>query len=208
MKVEISKIDVGDYSVREDFDEEHLEEIRKSLEQDGQWNRIKLRTAENGNYKLIAGHYRLQAAKELGWDEIEVNVEDVDNEEADLLSIKTNMLRKEMEQREMGEVLVDILEEYELSQRKLADKLGKSKNWVNTRVRLALDLHSDVVDALEDEKISSTIANVIGGLDKELQPEFMEHLISRNTAEDKEAREPVEAVLKKDVGTIFEEGRG
>lgn len=187
MQIRISNIDVGEHSVRDDMEEEHITEIADSFEQDGQWNPIIIRPDKNGNYNLIAGHYRLEAAKRLGWDEVEASVRDVSDVEADMLSLKTNLMRQSMGQVEEGKVLQEMIEEYDLSQRELAQRVGKSQSWVNQRLKIAFDLHEDITQAVDDGEISFDIATVIGRLEKDQQPELLELITERNINDSSEA---------------------
>lgn len=204
MKVKVSRIEQGEYTVREELDDDHVKEIADSFEEDGQWNPIIVRPSENGSeYDVIAGHNRLAAAKRLGWDEIDAEVKDVDESEADLLSLKTNLLRQEMKQIEQGRVLNKMLQEHGLSQKELAEKIGKSRSWVNRRVRLALDLHEDVVDLLDEEKISSTIAATTGSIEKSKQPEFAKYVLREDVNNREDA---YEAKRRFENDTIFTTG--
>ena len=88
MKIRISKIDDAAFNVRETLNQEPLDELKNSLKEDGQWDSILIRP--NGEtFELIAGHRRLQAAKELGWTEIEASIKDVNDTEALLIALKT-----------------------------------------------------------------------------------------------------------------------
>jgi len=89
MKIELSKVQIGRFRVREKLDEDHIKDIMQSLAKDGQWNPIIVRPAkERGYYELIAGEYRVEAAKRLGWKEIEATVKDVDDITADFAENK------------------------------------------------------------------------------------------------------------------------
>ena len=73
MKIRISKIDDSAFTVREKLNQEPLDELKESLKEDGQWDPIIVRQ-KGERYEVIAGHRRVQAAKELGWAEIEATV--------------------------------------------------------------------------------------------------------------------------------------
>jgi ParB family chromosome partitioning protein len=209
MQMRVSKVVTGPYSVREDFNEEHVREIAESFEREGQWNPIIVTPRDNGadEYELISGHYRLRAAKEIGWDSIEATVKDIEEDEADLLSLKTNMMRQGMEQREQGEVIVQMMNEHELSQAEIADRLSRSEDWVHRRVRLALDLHEDVINALNDGEISNTIASIAGRIDENQQPAFVRYVKNRDVSSQPEAREARRRLVNDTIYTIGYEGR-
>jgi len=76
MKVDVEKVHLPPFQIREEIDQEHVEEIKESFREDGQWNPIIIRPSEkeDGTYEVVSGAHRLQAAKDLGWSEIDANV--------------------------------------------------------------------------------------------------------------------------------------
>lgn len=177
MKIDINNIDEGRFVIRDENNEEYVAQLAASLKEDGQWVPIIVRPKPDGRYEVIAGHYRLHAAKKAGFTEIEATVRDLLDEYADILSLKTNMLRLEMTPREQGQVLAKIMEEHGLSQREIAKRLNVSPDWVSQRVRVALELHEKVASALDDGKINFNVAAVIAGIDILRQPEFLQLMI-------------------------------
>ena len=69
-------------------------------------------------YELIAGHRRVQAAKEIGWSDIEGNVVNVSDSEALFLALKTNLMREDMNERERGKILHEISQEFKLKSKR------------------------------------------------------------------------------------------
>lgn len=187
MKIDIEKIDVGRFSIREEIDQEFLEQLTQSLLDDGQWHPIIVRPIEGGKYQLISGHYRLQASKKAGLSEIEANVRDLSDEEADLLSLKTNMLRHGMTAREEGRVLSEIMERYKWNQSEIARKLSVESKWVGRRLRVALDLHEAVAKTLDNGEINFSVASVIGGVPVKAQPTLMKIFLERGVTSMTEA---------------------
>ncbi len=207
MKIKISKIKVGKFSIRDKIDEEHINIIRESFKLDGQWNPVIVRPDGEGNYELIAGHYRIQAAKELGWDEIEATVKDLENLDADVLSLKTNIIRAEMSPTEKGKVINKIITEYGISQKGLADKLGISQAQVSKLLTLALSLHKSVADALSNGDINYGVASVIGSLELEKQHAFLKLIKERKITQPSEASNLKAKFLNNTIYTIGYQGR-
>ena len=158
MKIDIKKIDEGRFVIREENNKDYVDQLAASLKNDGQWNPIIIRPKTDGRYEIIAGHYRLQAAKKAGFKEIEATVRDLPNEDADVLSIKTNLLRLEMTAREQGQVINKMMEAYGWNQGEIAKRLNVSPDWVSQRVRVALALHDEVAKALDGGKINFSVA--------------------------------------------------
>ena len=79
MKIKLSKIKFSKYDPREEIDEDYINELAKSIEQDGLWNPILVKNLSNGEYVLISGGHRLRAVQKIGWDEIEAKLLDVED---------------------------------------------------------------------------------------------------------------------------------
>jgi ParB family transcriptional regulator, chromosome partitioning protein len=129
---------------------------------------------------LISGHRRVQAAKEIGWEEIEGNVVNVSDSEALFLALKTNLMREDMNVREQGKVLHEMVTTFNLNTNQLAKKLGKNFEWVNGRILLAMNLNEDVAKALTDKKINQSVAEVIGTIDDSFQTNFLLYILENN----------------------------
>lgn len=212
MKIKLSQVKMGNFTVRDDIEGEYLKELKESLKNDGQWDPIIVRPS-NGGYEVIAGHTRFQAAKELGWNDIEAAVKDLSDEEADFLALKTNLMRKDMSEIEEGKVLQRIMIKHKVSERAVADKLGKSRNWVSRRVTLVLDIIEEVQKALEDGKISMEHANLISQINQEKfndwqekQKEFLIQIIDNNWTRD-ETRKQLKRFFNQTIFTIGYEGK-
>jgi len=187
MKIDIDKIDEGRFVIREENNTEYIDQLSQSLQSDGQWNPIIVRPKEGGRYEVIAGHYRLKAAKKAGFKEVEATVRDLPDEEADVLSIKTNLLRMEMTVREQGKVLSKMMESYGWNQTELARKLNVGQQWVARRLRVALELHEEVAKALDQGKIGFQVAAIIAGIAPEEQLQFMQIIIKKGITDHTDA---------------------
>jgi len=208
MKIDISKIDEGRFAIREEINQEYVKQLAQSFVEDGQWNPIIVRPKPNGRYELIAGHYRLQASKEAGFKEIEATVRDLADEEADILSLKTNLLRLEMTAREQGKVLSKMMERYGWSQRELGKRLNVDPSWIGRRIRVALELHELVAKALDEGKISMDIASIISSVVISQQPELLKIIIERGITQSPDASKIKQQFLNDTIFTIGYQGRG
>lgn len=206
MKVALDSIDIGPFSVREAVDEEHVSQIAESLEEDGQWDPIIVRPNENGGYEMIAGHTRYRAARQIGWDELEANVKNVDEEEAENLALKTNLKRKGMTKIEEGKAINQMLRNQGLTQRELANKLGKSQRWVSERVKVALELAPEVRGLVEEGDISYNIARIVTQVDENRQLDLAKILVERDITQAAEASQTKNQFENDTVYTVGYEG--
>jgi ParB family chromosome partitioning protein len=162
MRMELSRIQVGRFRIREKLDEEHLKEVTESLRKDGQWDPIMVRPAkERGYYELIAGEYRFEAAKRLGWKDIEATVKDADDVIADFLALKTNIIRQSMTSLEEGIALRKYIIEYKMTQDHIAKELDRSPSWVSERLALVLSISEEVRKALIAGEVTVSQAVII-----------------------------------------------
>lgn len=204
MKVSLEKIRNDQFDVREEHDEDHVKQISESLENDGQWIPIIVRPSseDNNSYDLIAGHTRYRAAKQIGWDEIEATVKDVDENGAKQLALKTNLKRKGMSKIEEGKVINDLLTEHEMSQGTLAEHLGKSQRWVNERIKVALELDPKVKGLVQEGELSYTIARIVTQVPEDRQLDFAEHLLENEVTNSAEASRYKKRFLNDTIYTI------
>ncbi len=207
MKIDISKIDEGRFAIREELNIEYVKQLSESLLRDGQWNPIIIRPKGDGRYELIAGHYRLQASKEAGLQEIEATVRVISDDEADVLSLKTNLLRLEMSAREQGRVLGKMMERYGWTQTELAKRLNVDHNWINRRIRVALELHEAVAKALDEGKINMDVAAIISSVSISRQPELLRIIVEKGITQSADAVNARRQFLNDTVFTIGYQGR-
>ena len=107
MKIQIFQIKVNEG--RREASPEAIQELADSISKIGLLNPITV----DKDYTLIAGLHRLEAAKLLGWKEIECNVNDLEGLMAELAEVDENFVRKGLSKVEYGELLLRRKEIYE-----------------------------------------------------------------------------------------------
>lgn len=207
MEIKLKNLRTDVFDVRDDSDEDNYEMLKGSLGKDGQWDPIMVRPGTNGDYEVISGHTRVKAAEDLGWDTIEANVKDVDDKKADELSLKTNLVRSGMSKVEEGRVLNHMINEYGITQGELADRLGKSTNWISSRIRMALKLHEDVQDMMERGDLSFSIARSLSSVDKSDQPDLAKRFLQEEPTTTTEANEIKSRYFNDTIYTIGYQGK-
>jgi ParB-like chromosome segregation protein Spo0J len=99
----IEKIKIDTIKVKEGgkpVDKNEVEVLAESMRNGLQINAILV----NLNHELISGEHRLEAAKLLGWTEIEANIQDITEERAEIAKIEENLIRKHLNFVEVGEL--------------------------------------------------------------------------------------------------------
>jgi len=179
MKLDLQKILVGSFRVREKLDEEHVQEIMASFEKHGQWNPIMVVPSKTtpGFYDLVSGEHRFEAAKRLKWKDIEATIKDVDPITAKFLSLKANIIgTKSMSPLEEGLAIRSYMVDHDLNQDQISKELGRSPQWVSERIALALDISEPVQEALSAGVVTLKQALIISQID-ENQEEFLSILV-------------------------------
>jgi ParB family chromosome partitioning protein len=92
-----------------------------------------------------------------------------------------------MSKIEEGKVVNNLLDREGITQKELAGRLGVSSDWVNDRMRVALDLEPEVKGLVEAGDLSYTLARVVRRIDENRQLEFAELLIDNDVTTETEA---------------------
>ena len=119
------------------FDVDALHELAASIREHGVLQPILVRPLGANRYQLVAGERRWRASREAGLETIPALVEDLDDEAALEISIIENLQREDLSPLEEATMYDRMIHEHGYSIRKLADKLGKDKGYVENRLRLA-----------------------------------------------------------------------
>ncbi len=165
-KLNINEIEPNRNQPRKNFSEKGLEELAKSIEQNGIIQPILVRPMSDGSYQLIAGERRWRAARMAGFHEVPVTIREMTDEEASVFALIENLQREDLNPVEEAEGLKSLIETYGFTQEETADKVGKSRTAVTNTLRL-LKLPSPVLQLLGDGKISAGHARALLGLDEE-----------------------------------------
>ena len=135
--IEVDHIDSNPEQPRLAFDGATLAELALSIREHGILQPILVRPRDDGRYQLIAGERRWRASKIAGMVTIPALVEDIDDETALEISIIENLQREDISVLDEAAMYDRMIREHGYSIRKLADKLGKDKGYLENRLRLA-----------------------------------------------------------------------
>lgn len=120
------------------FDEDALRELSASIREHGVLQPVLVRPAvESQRYQLVAGERRWRAARGAGLTEIPALIEQLDDETALEIGIIENLQREDLSPLEEAMIYDRMTHDHGYSVRKLAQKLGKDKGYIENRLRLA-----------------------------------------------------------------------
>ena len=166
--IEIDKVKPNPSQPRRNFDEAGLRDLAHSIREFGFLqplvvSRIEKETADGVGveYQLIAGERRLMAAKMLGLATVPAIVRNVDLEREKLeLAVIENIQRENLNPIETARAFQRLQEEFRMTQREIAAKLGKSREVVANAVRL-LDLPEEIQVAVQKGDLSESSARML-----------------------------------------------
>ena len=119
------------------FDESTLEELASSIREHGVLQPILVRPMGENQFQLIAGERRWRASKLAGQATIPALVEDIDDDTALEIAIIENLQREDLSPLDEAAMYDKMIREHGYSIRRLAEKLGKDKGYLENRLRLA-----------------------------------------------------------------------
>lgn len=168
-QLEVKDLSVHEISPNQDqprktFDKGSIENLARSIQEHGIIQPIIVRKKEF-YYEIIAGERRWRAAKSIGIKSVPVIIKTINDLEASQIALVENIQRENLNAIEEAIAIKSILDEYELTQEKIAKLLGKSRSYIANMTRL-LKLDQRVKDLIVENKLSSGHGRTILGLNK------------------------------------------
>lgn len=162
-EVEIEKIKANPNQPRREFDAEALEELAESIRQIGIIQPITLRKMEDGTYQIIAGERRWRASQMAGLTTIPAYVRTADDEKMMQMALVENIQREDLNAIEIALAYQNLIEQYDLTQDALSEKVGKKRATIANYLRL-LKLPAQVQMALQKHEMDQGHARALLGL--------------------------------------------
>jgi ParB family transcriptional regulator, chromosome partitioning protein len=135
--VDVDRITPNPEQPRLAFDETSLEELAASIREHGVLQPILVRPLEDGEFQLIAGERRWRASRAAGLATVPALVEEIDDDTALEISLIENLQREDLSPLDEAAMYDRMVREHGYSVRRLAQKLGKDKGYLENRLRLA-----------------------------------------------------------------------
>ena len=165
-KLSLSDIVPNKFQPRKVFDEENLQDLTNSIKERGVIQPIIVRksNSDNSKYEIIAGERRWLAARKAGLHDIPVVVTEADDLKSLEFAIVENVQRHDLNPLEEAQGYKRLINEFSYDQEKVSKFIGKSRSYITNSLRL-LNLPADVLNFVEQRKISPGHAKILVGLD-------------------------------------------
>lgn len=217
IKVKISKVEPNRDQPRKKFEEDGLIELSESIKQFGILQPIIVQE-KDGFYQIIAGERRWRAAKLAGLKEVPVIIRKYTDQEIVEISLIENIQRENLNPIEEAIAYKRLLNEFNLKQDEVAERVSKSRTTVTNSMRLLkLDKrvqnmviedmlssgHARTLLSLEDNELQHTLANKI--FDEKLSVRETEKLIKKINNEKRSQKESIKDAKNDKLELIYKD---
>jgi ParB/RepB/Spo0J family partition protein len=158
--IDLKDIKFPEYQPRSFAKDETLKELCESMEAVGLINPITV-IQHGKTYKLIAGHRRFSAARELGWKTIRATVFSPKATTMELVQLHENLIREQVRPTDEAKWLQTLMKTRHWTGRQLAEKLKRTESWVSDRLAL-LQLPASLTAKLDAGEIPFSAARELG----------------------------------------------
>ncbi|MCR4311753.1 MAG: ParB/RepB/Spo0J family partition protein [Candidatus Uhrbacteria bacterium] len=145
---------------RAHFAEEDLADLKASIKEHGILLPLVVTDIGGGKFELIAGERRLRSALAVGLEKVPVIIREANEQQKLELALIENIQRADLNAVEEAKAYKSLLENFGMTQEKVAERVGKSRSQVANMMRL-LELDDDILDALIVGQISKSHARTL-----------------------------------------------
>ena len=207
--VQIADIDIDPDQPRRVFDEQALSDLSESIKEYGVLCPILLRPSEGGTFRLVSGERRFRASKLAGLDAIPAIMDVGPNDDATRLlkQMVENLQRQDLNSMEKALAVGQLKDQFALSVREIAQRLGISKSMVQRSVdilQLPDDLQAALISGASESKIlilsqikDKSIRKTLVGQLSELSRKELQEIVSKDIAQGKKVSHRGTAEKKK-----------
>ncbi|MBE5822071.1 MAG: ParB/RepB/Spo0J family partition protein [Clostridiales bacterium] len=179
VELKISEIVINKSQPRKKFNDETLNELAESIKNYGIIQPIVV-TKKEDKYEIIAGERRYRAAKIAKIEKVPVIIKEYDEKTKSEVALIENIQRENLNILEKANAYKEIMDTYNISQEKLAEKLGKSRSSIANSLRL-LNFNDTVKGYISEDKLTEGHCKVLASIkDKSLQQTLAEKVIEKD----------------------------
>ncbi|MBQ9558552.1 MAG: ParB/RepB/Spo0J family partition protein [Bacteroidaceae bacterium] len=163
-EVAIAAIKANPNQPRREFDEEALKELADSIREIGIIQPITVRDMGDGSFVIIAGERRWRASQMAGLTTIPAYIRTVNDENMMEMALVENIQRENLNSMEIALAYQHLIEQYNLTQERLSERVGKNRSTVTNYLRL-LKLPATIQMGLKNHTIEMGHARALLALD-------------------------------------------
>lgn len=150
--IEINLITPNPGQPRTTFDDEALKELAASIAEVGIIQPLTLRKIDDDRYQIISGERRYRAAKIAGLESVPAYIREANDTELTEMALIENIQREDLNAIEIALTFKKLIEQYNLTQERLSERIGKKRTTIANFLRL-LKLPAEIQLGLRDKKL-------------------------------------------------------
>ncbi|WP_062060782.1 ParB/RepB/Spo0J family partition protein [Aquimarina longa] len=180
IELELDSIDVNPFQPRTSFNDETLRELATSIKEIGVIQPITVRKLDFNNYQLVSGERRYRASKLVGLKTIPAYIRIADDHESLTMALVENIQRQDLDPIEISLSYQRLIDEINLTQEQLSDRVGKKRSTIANYLRL-LKLDPIVQTGIRDGFISMGHGRALINIeDQQKQLDIYESIIGKS----------------------------
>jgi ParB family transcriptional regulator, chromosome partitioning protein len=192
-ELKITDLEANQNQPRRFFEDQALQELSGSIKEHGVVQPIIVRKLDD-NYQIVAGERRWRAARLAGLKTVPVVVKDYSNVQVMEIALIENLQRQDLNSIEEALAYKSLIEEHDMTQEEISEKIGKSRSAIANTLRL-LNLPEEIRNMVVHGKISAGHARALLAVgDKKKQMEIAQKIIDQQL----NVRDIEKLVLQKD----------
>lgn len=202
-ELKITELEANQNQPRRFFDDQALQELADSIKQHGVVQPIIVRKVDE-SYQIVAGERRWRAARLAGLKTVPVVIKDYSNTQVMEIALIENLQRQDLNAIEEAIAYKSLLEEHDMTQEEISEKIGKSRSAIANTLRL-LNLPEAIKSLVVQGKISAGHARALLAIeDQKKQLEIAEKIITQQLnvrdieklAAQKDSKEKIKEIKK------------
>ncbi|MCW5515813.1 ParB/RepB/Spo0J family partition protein [Muriicola sp. Z0-33] len=180
VELDLETIEVNPFQPRSNFNDEALQELASSIKELGVIQPITVRKIEFNKYQLVSGERRYRASKLIGLSTIPSYIRIANDQESLEMALVENIQRQDLDPIEIALSYQRLIDEIQLTQEKLSDRVGKKRSTIANYLRL-LRLDPIIQTGMRDGFISMGHGRALVNIDnKQDQIDIYQKIIGKN----------------------------
>lgn len=196
--IKISQVEVNPFQPRTEFDQQALQELSDSIKVQGLIQPITVRQLDSKTYQLISGERRLRASKLAGIEEVPAYIRTANDQQMLEMALIENIQRENLNAIEVALSFQRMIDECNLKQEQLGDRVSKNRSTVTNYLRL-LKLPPAIQASIRDNNISMGHAKALLGVEDADKQLYVHQEIIDKGLSVRKAEELVRLIQQQDI---------
>lgn len=176
-EIRLDKIRPSPYQPRSTRQDEEIENLARSIKEHGGVIQPITVRSKGEYFEIVTGHRRWQACKLLGYKTIPATVCNLNDKEVLETILVENLQRRDLNPIEEAEAFARLRDEFDMTQSRIAQKTGKSRDYVAQRLRI-LNFPEKIRSLVSYDTITSSVAEAIVAAPMEVQRQIISRIES------------------------------